>query len=222
MEETLTQQLVIVEDHGLIAETVGVALRSRGFGVALVDALAVEDLVPAITVHGPDLVLLDLELGNDRDALGILPELVADGVTVLMMTGVTDRVRLARCLRAGAVGIVDKGLAFDRLIDAIIETLEQGTLLSRHEREEYLVLLRGHEHAERGRLLPFERLTDREAEVLRALCHGRNVDGIAQEWVVSVNTVRTQVRAILRKLGVGSQLAATALARATGWFDRGA
>jgi DNA-binding NarL/FixJ family response regulator len=39
------------------------------------------------------------------------------------------------------------------------------------------------------------------------------------ESFVSVATVRSQVRAILLKLGVNSQLAAVAAARQSGWFD---
>ncbi len=58
--------------------------------------------------------------------------------------------------------------------------------------------------------------------MLRALCEGRAVDEIARDAVVSVSTVRSQVRAILRKLGVNSQLAATALARRAGWSDHAA
>jgi two-component system, NarL family, nitrate/nitrite response regulator NarL len=57
----------------------------------------------------------------------------------------------------------------------------------------------------------------REAEVLRGLIEGRSVDELAQEAFVSIATVRSQVRAILRKLGVTSQLAAVGLARRAGW-----
>ncbi len=55
--------------------------------------------------------------------------------------------------------------------------------------------------------------------MLRALCQGRTVDEIAAAGTVSVATVRTQVKAILRKLGVSSQLAATALAHESGWVQ---
>jgi DNA-binding NarL/FixJ family response regulator len=47
---------------------------------------------------------------------------------------------------------------------------------------------------------------------------GRSVDRIAETSFVSSDTVRTQVRAILTKLGVNSQLEAVAMARRAGWF----
>ena len=65
---------------------------------------------------------------------------------------------------------------------------------------------------------PFDRLSGREKQVLAALCVGRSVTQIADDWVVSVPTVRTQVRAILTKLDAASQLEAVAQAHRSGWF----
>ena len=56
-------------------------------------------------------------------------------------------------------------------------------------------------------------LTLREREVLAALEEGKNAEGIAQQFVVSVGTVRSHIRAVLTKLGVTSQLAAVAKVR---------
>ena len=53
--------------------------------------------------------------------------------------------------------------------------------------------------------------------MLHRLCEGESVQRIAAESYVSVATVRTQVRAILQKLDVGSQLEAVAIAYRSGW-----
>jgi DNA-binding NarL/FixJ family response regulator len=60
----------------------------------------------------------------------------------------------------------------------------------------------------------FERLTHREALVLGALADGLSADEIAEAHFVALTTVRSQIRAVLHKLGVRSQLAAVALAGA--------
>ena len=54
--------------------------------------------------------------------------------------------------------------------------------------------------------------------MLRALAAGHTVGAIAEAWFVSEATVRSQVRAILTKLGVSSQLEAVAMAHAAVWF----
>ena len=51
-------------------------------------------------------------------------------------------------------------------------------------------------------------LTQREEEVLQRLHEGLPVRAIAEGWEVAEATVRSQVKAILKKLGVGSQMAA--------------
>ena len=53
--------------------------------------------------------------------------------------------------------------------------------------------------------------------MLGHLTHGRSVREIARADVVSEATVRTQVKAILTKLGVGTQLAAVCIAREAEW-----
>ena len=60
-------------------------------------------------------------------------------------------------------------------------------------------------------------LTTREREVLAHLMLGRTVREIAARSVVSEATVRTQVKSILAKLEVTSQLAAVGLAHHVGW-----
>lgn len=212
-----TAHLVIVEDHGLFAQTVAVALEAHGLDVTVVEAATTHDIPEAALDPTPDAILLDLDLGNGRSSLDLVAPLAASGAPVTMLTGVTDPIRLARCVHAGAVGIIDKSCGFDELLTAVGEVLTEGTLLSDHDRQEHLARLRAHETDERRRRAPFEQLTAREAEVLAALMEGRSVDNIADEATVAVSTVRTQVRAILSKLGVKSQMAAVALARRARW-----
>lgn len=66
----------------------------------------------------------------------------------------------------------------------------------------------------------FGRLTAREKHVLLRLIEGLSADAVARESVVSVATVRSQIRSVLAKLGVHSQLEAVALARRVGWPER--
>jgi DNA-binding NarL/FixJ family response regulator len=59
-------------------------------------------------------------------------------------------------------------------------------------------------------------LTDRELEVLRLMAEGRPTRAIADELILSVNTVRSHAQNTLTKLGAHSRLEAVALARAAG------
>jgi DNA-binding CsgD family transcriptional regulator len=59
---------------------------------------------------------------------------------------------------------------------------------------------------------PLVQLTASERRVLFYLTTGKSAQDIADDLVVSVTTVRSHIRSILRKLGVRSQLAAVAIA----------
>lgn len=213
----LLERVTIVDDHGVVAHTLAVTLTSRGVEVTIVEPSTAEDLVVEATATNPDLVLLDLDLGEAGDATELIAPLVDRGAQVVMLTGVTDPVRRAACVAAGALGIVDKASGFDRLVDVLHGTITTGRLLSDHAREEHLALLREHRRAQRARLEDFEALSPREAHVLGELIQGASVDDVARTSVVSVATVRSQVRAILRKLGAPSQVAAIGRARAAAW-----
>lgn len=64
------------------------------------------------------------------------------------------------------------------------------------------------------------RLTPAEARTLWRLMHGSSVSEIAQLHVVSVETVRSHIRAMLLKLGASSQLSAACLAWQVHWSPR--
>ncbi|WP_086850590.1 LuxR C-terminal-related transcriptional regulator [Amycolatopsis kentuckyensis] len=73
--------------------------------------------------------------------------------------------------------------------------------------------------AVRGRLVPHappSGLTDREQVVLQRLPSQRSLDEIASDLTVSVNTVKTHVRAIYGKLGVNNRRSAVVVARQHG------
>jgi two-component system nitrate/nitrite response regulator NarL len=91
--------------------------------------------------------------------------------------------------------------------------------MGRLEREEMLDELRRHRAERSDRLAPFERLSPKEASVLLALAEGRSAEAIARASFVSLPTVRTQIRGILVKLGVSSQLAAVGMALERGWLE---
>ena len=77
--------------------------------------------------------------------------------------------------------------------------------------------LHSHRRDRAAQLSRFHQLSVRESEVLEELMAGKAAADIATESYVSIATIRSQIKAILRKLEVNSQLAAVALAYRSGW-----
>jgi two-component system nitrate/nitrite response regulator NarL len=210
-------RVLVVEDHTLLAQSVAVALTIEGFDVFRPEHLDADAILAAAVAHRPGVVLLDLSLEDAVSALPLIPPLCDLGAAVVVVTGVTDRVRLAECVEAGALGIVGKHESFEALIAAVSEAAQLRALLSTGQREDLLQELRHHRADTTRRLEPFGRLTRREREVLRSLVDGESAEVIAKQSFVSVATVRSQIRSVLSKLGVNSQLAAVALATRGRW-----
>jgi DNA-binding NarL/FixJ family response regulator len=210
--------IAIVDDHELLCQTLVTTLERAGLPARAVKPTGHDEILAEVDRVRPAVVLLDLELGPP---LGTSLDLVAPlrelGAHVVIMTGVTDRIRLAECVEAGADGLLNKAEPLDRLLSGIEDVSFRGSMLPPAERDELLHELRLHRAEQAARFEPFERLTVREAEVLHELMQGANAERIAEQAFVSVSTVRSHIKAILWKLGVGSQLAAVAVAQRAGW-----
>jgi DNA-binding NarL/FixJ family response regulator len=215
----VTARLAIVDDHGLFAQSLAIALRAHGFAVSVHAPDDRPRLLAEVLREVPDVVLLDLQLGEDLHGLSLVQPLTAAGARVLVVTGVTDRCELAATLEAGAVGYVSKSAPVEQLLESAVALARGSRVMSEGTRHQLLAELRAWRAQDRVDHTPFERLSPRERTVLAALVDGESVTDIAARAVVSVATVRTQVRAILQKLAVCSQLEAVALAHRHGWFD---
>jgi DNA-binding NarL/FixJ family response regulator len=213
--------VLIVEDHGLLADSLLYALRAEGLDADKISPVTADGILAAARRLSPTVVLLDLDLGGEiGSSVGLIPPLHELGAQVVMVTGITDRTRLAECLEAGATGLIDKATSFDQLVDSVREVADLGTIVPAAQRDMLLTELREQRKADQRRHEPFERLTPREREVLAALMDGKSASVIAQESFVSLATVRSQIRTILMKLDVNSQLTAVAMAKRNGWVLR--
>jgi DNA-binding NarL/FixJ family response regulator len=211
-------RLLIVEDHQLVAGTLALALRDHGLEVETTAGPFREQVIDVAARFSPDLVLLDLELGEGLGSgVDLVPPLTETGAAVVIMTGVTERARLAACVEAGAVGIINKADGFEELVEAVRRFAGGEVMLTEDQRQNLLAELRARRSADRARLRPFEQLTAREQSVLERMVSGDSAETIAAGSYVSLATVRSHIQAIFRKLGVNSQLAAVAMARDAGW-----
>ena len=137
---------------------------------------------------------------------------------MVLLTAERRRTILAECLEAGASGWIRPSACLDEVDAALSLVIAGEPILGRTEHSELLEHLR----IERTNALRlrarFEALTPREALVLSGLANGLSAEEIAREHFVALTTVRSQIRAVLQKLGVRSQLAAVAVADAHRWL----
>ncbi len=213
-------RVTVVDDHSLFAETLVIALRTEGIRAQCVvprGDTSPAKLLRSIEQTHPQLVLLDLDLGVGRDGTSLVPVLVSSGITVAVITGATAAARQGEALASGAATVIHKSVPFGTIVDTVCRLRAGRAVIRRERRAELLQIHRESMAAQRQIRERFDQITRREAEVLDQLMAGHQVSEIARTRVVSESTVRTQVKSILAKLQVSSQLTAVGLAHQVGW-----
>jgi DNA-binding CsgD family transcriptional regulator len=127
------------------------------------------------------------------------------GIEVLAVGAGAGAGALAGCLEKGAHVLFD----LNALPSELLALSRSGTLGSER------IIGRDSSHLPPS-LEALLLLTSSERRVLYYLTAGRSAQEIADELVVSLATVRSHIRSVLRKLGVRSQLAAVAVANSRG------
>jgi DNA-binding NarL/FixJ family response regulator len=201
---------LVVDDDLLVAEAFVFALVQRGFSARFA--------VPATLAHvrdaigwGPHLALLDVDL-VEGDPVSFVELFRQSGVTVAVMGNMSQRELLLKCSDAGAAAVVNSNKPLEDLVQLLERLLPQPAVDEPGQRS-----VRQGSSPMTSRFAPFAILTPREQSVLAKLMDGRTADAIAKEGWVALSTVRSQIKSILQKLGVNSQLAAVAMARQAGW-----
>lgn len=214
--EMTDARVLIVEDHAIIKQALSLALRREGMEVEVAPDLTPEAVVETAAALKPDVVLLDYYLG-EVDSLPMIRPLRDLGARVIVLTGTTDERALGECLEHGAEGVVSKSESLDRLAEAIGDAIRGSSVMRPVDREALVEAARRGRAEEEARHAPFGRLSGKERQVLAHLMAGLTAEEIARAEFVSLATVRSQIRAVLLKLDVNSQLAAVALAQRLGW-----
>jgi NarL family two-component system response regulator LiaR len=165
--------------------------------------------------HRPDVVVMDVVMpGLDgilatRQIRRQLPEQL---IIVLTAAGQDDPELGLLALRAGASGFLSKDLEIEALPRAL-EGLRAGqAAISRKMTLALIERLREAPSGSSGMRPVKSPLTAREWEVIDLLKESKTTDEIADELVLSPETVRSHVKNILRRLKVGSRQEAVAAA----------
>ena len=196
-------KVAIIDDHEALREGLEVLLAHGGIDVVGTagNAAAAIDLVE----HSePDVALVDIRL-PDGSGIDLTRELLArhPDLRVVLYTGDADAELLYGGLDSGARGYALKAGSMTELVAAIEQVAEGGTYVD--PRLDRLLL------SERA-TSRVPALSPRERQIMHLMAEGRTADQIAEALTVSVETVRTHVRNVIRKLQARNRVHAIAIA----------
>jgi DNA-binding NarL/FixJ family response regulator len=168
-------------------------------------AASVEQAFQVIQEQNPNLVLLDMELGQGS-GLEVLEHLRDSVVpaTVLVLSGHREDDWVFKAMQAGARGYVFKDQLSVQLLMAITTVLKDEIYLS----PEVATCFFRSFHFHSGHSLTggaSVHLTERERAVLRCLIQGASNEKIASQLNITVGTVKAYLTTIFEKLAVSSR-----------------
>src|SRR3954462_5983222 len=196
-------KLMIVDDHEALREGLEVMLSHSGHEV-VGGAGNVAAALDLVAVSEPDIAIVDIRL-PDGSGIALTRELLAQRPQLggILYTGDSDAELLYDGLDSGARGYALKAGSMEELL-AAIEKVQAGRSDVDPRLGPDLLLPR----ATAG----VPQLSPREREIMPLMAEGMTADAIADSIGVSVETVRTHVRNVIRKLQARNRVHAIAIA----------
>ena len=212
--------VLLIDAQSMLAGGLAMVLTAMGCGVRTLKSRDVHDVKRELASHRFGLVLVRIQPGPElNESLDLVRASADDACVVAVISDSVHELQFAAAVEADAQALLATSEPIADTVDRVMRLLQGKDLVTPERRTELLRKLNEHRDQREGRFMPFETLSRREGEVLRFLMDGMSVNKIAETSFVSVGTVRTQVKAVLRKLGVSSQVAAVALAYKSGWHE---
>ncbi len=193
-------RILICDDHTLFVEGMKAILRNESPIEIVGEARDGRQAVDMVKKLKPDVLLIDVSMPdmNGFEATRRIREF-DNGLKILFLTMHDEEELVARCLEAGASGYILKDAPASQLMYAI-EIVQKG--------EKYLspVVLKkvvaGYVKGARRPQTSYDRLSDREREILKLLAEGLSVKEVASRLNLSVKTVDTHKHNLMKKIDV--------------------
>ena len=197
-------RIALVDDHSLFRRGLKVLLSARPDFEVVADAGSGEEFLAMLPTARPDVVFMDYAMPamngaeTSERALALCPDLK---IITLSMFG--DNAYYSRMVSSGAKGFLLKDSEFDEVVEALETVHAGGTYFSAS-------LLKSLSHSIRSAaaggdaaaaVAECDRLSDREVEILVAICQGLSTQEIADRLFISKRTVDKHRANILEKSG---------------------
>jgi NarL family two-component system response regulator LiaR len=204
--------VVLADDDPLVRTVLRQTLQAGGLAV-IGEATTGREAIELATHYRPDVLLIDLVMpeGGALEVAGAV-RAASPKTAIVVLTGHPDEEAAVDVLRAGASGFLTKDLAMETLPRALRAAAAGEPAVSRKLVTTLVDRLRSMPQGEAGLRPVKSPLTPREWEVLDLLATGATMEDVATELVLSMETVRSHVKNILRKTGAHSRAEAIAKA----------
>ena len=210
-------RVLIVDDHKIMRDGIKAILKSAVDLEVVGETDSGVDAVQLVRKLRPDVVMMDINLQGMSGIEATLEMLRHNPDTkVMVLSMYDDEHSVISAVKAGARGFVLKRASDGDLIQALRMVSQGGTYLSPKVSDRLLERIQKGTVDESTQALPLADLSPREIQVLRLVAEGKTSKEIAVMLDLSVQTVRSYRKAMMKKLNLNNVAGLTQLALATG------
>jgi NarL family two-component system response regulator LiaR len=190
--------IILVDDHEVVRRGVRTYLNTIPEFDVIGECSSGEEAIHMVAEHIPDIVLMDLIMpGMDGIETTRQIKKISPRTQVVVLTSYHEDAHIFPALKAGAISYILKDMKMDKLVEALNKAVQGEVTLHPRVAARVLQNIRG-EGGDDQQL--FTELTERELDVLRLIANGMTNSQIAEELVITENTVKGHVSNILSKL----------------------
>ena len=189
-------RVLIADDHALVRDGLRHILQGASGFEVVGEANDSVSTIALIRERPADVLVLDLSMPG-RNGVELIKQIKEEKPTlrILVLTMHAEQQYAVRAFKAGASGYLTKESASAELVAAVTKVAAGGVYVSLAMAERFAQSLN-----EPADLLPHQRLSDREFDVLKRIAAGQTITEIATELCVSSKTVSTYKTRILEKM----------------------
>ncbi|MGW1198165.1 response regulator [Streptomyces sp. NPDC002536] len=214
-------RIVLADDERLVRTALRAVLGAEPGMEVVGEAATGAEAVSLVRALRPDIVLMDVRM-PEIDGLRATEQILAgmdEPPRIVVLTTFENDSYVYDALRVGASGFLLKRSGADELVQAVRMVARSDSLLFPAA---VRALAAAHADGRAGRGIADrlrERLSEREAEVLRLMAAGLSNAEIAERLTVGAATVKSHVAAVLAKLGVRDRTQAVIAAYECGFVS---
>ena len=195
-------RVILADDHMVVRRGLKAVLGTAKDIEVIGEAKNGREAIAQVERFKPDVLVMDLDM-DEMGGTEALKEIIARKLPsrVLILTMHAEEDYLVPLLEAGAAGYLVKSVADRELVDAV-RAVARGDLYVRQSAAHVLakrLTRKDPAQAERER---YEKLTERERDVLRFIAQGYSAPEIGEKLFISPKTVDTYKQRIHEKMGL--------------------
>ena len=213
-------RIVLADDHTILREGLRALLSADPKFEIIAEAEDGRQAVRCVEKLGPDLLLMDLSMPrmSGIDAISEIKKRYPETKIIALTVHKTEEYLLTT-LQAGAEGYVLKDATHDELVMAIHNVMAGKPYLSPGISEK---IIEGYLEGKEGSLSlsSWQKLSQREREVLKLIAEGYKNKEIAEELCISLKTVEKHRANLMKKLDLHNAAGLTVYAVEKGLVNR--